>query len=259
MSRMLQPWAPAAEGPPYCAQIEPKRHPRTNHHVTSSPDLHDLASAYALDALDDIERREFERHLDGCAQCSEELESLRDTAAALAFVTESHAPPPELRDRLLTAVRQESPSNVVPFRRRFALPAVAAAAVAAAAAAIVLGLWASSLSNSLDEKRAALQIIANPSADRVALGRAGQVVVAPNGDAALISRLSHAPPGKTYEIWVIREGAAPESAGLFTEGKTGTPVMLDRQVPKGAQIGLSLERAGGSPKPTVILSVTETV
>ena len=39
-------------------------------------DLHHLAAAYALDALDDIERHEFERHYPTCDICSGEVEEL---------------------------------------------------------------------------------------------------------------------------------------------------------------------------------------
>ncbi len=223
--------------------------------------IHDLAAAYALDALNDSERREFEEHLADCEQCSTELAGLNDAAAALAYVAEGPAPPAELRERVLDRVHEErAPTNVVTLRRRrFALPAVATFAVVAAAAAIVLGLWASSLSSSLDQKRAALQIVANPASRHMQVGNANQVVIAPNGQAALVSGLSRAPQGKTYEIWVISGGKA-HPAGLFSQGRSGAPVLLGRRVPRGAQIGLSLERAGGAAThPTVILSVSQAV
>ena len=219
--------------------------------------IHDLAAAYALDALDDSERREFEEHLADCEQCSDELDGLGDAAAAHAYVPEGPAPPAALRERLLEQVHGERASNVVPLRRRVALPAVATFAVVAAAAVILLAVWASSLSNSLDQKRAALRIVADPAARHVELGSGNQVVVAPNGQAALVSSLSHAPQGKTYEIWVIT-GGAPRAAGLFDQGRSGAPVMLARRVPKGAQIGLSLERAGGAKRPSVIIAVSQT-
>jgi len=34
--------------------------------------------------------------------------------------------------------------------------------------------------------------------------------------------------------------------------------MLARRVPKGAQIGLSLERAGGAKRPSTLIAVSET-
>jgi len=221
--------------------------------------IHDLAAAYALDALDDPERSEFEEHLAGCPQCADEVGQLRDTAASLAFAVEGPAPPEELRERLIQQVRAEGPPNVVPLRRRrWPLAAAAVVAVAASAAAIVLGLWASSLSRSLDDKRAALAIVADPSARRVALGQDSVVSVLPDGKAALVSRIAHAPPGKTYELWVI-DGGQAKPAGSFLVGKRGNPVLLSRRAVKGSQIGLSLERAGGAEHPTVILSVSRAI
>jgi anti-sigma factor RsiW len=218
--------------------------------------VHDLVAAYALDALDDPERREFEEHLAGCPRCREELEGLRDAAAALAYVPEGPAPPPALRERVLQRVHDEQASNVVPLRRRVALPAVATVAVVAAAAAIVLAVWASSLSSSLDTKNAALAVLSNTASKRMPLGTASEVVVAPDGRAVVVSGLSRAPAGKTYELWVI-DGKSVRPAGLFSRGTHGTPVVLVRRVPKGAQVGLSVERSGGrSDHPTTIIGVS---
>jgi anti-sigma factor RsiW len=219
--------------------------------------VHDLVAAYALDALDESERRAFEEHLAGCERCRTELEGLRDAAAALAYVPEGPAPPPALRDRVLASVHEDRPADVVPLRRRVALPAVAAFAVVAAAAAIVLGLWASSLSSSLDTKTAALRVLSNPSSRHMPLGTASQVVVAPDGRAVVVSGLSRAPAGKTYELWVIDNHRAVP-AGRFSTGTRAAPVLLSRRVPKGAQVGLSVERAGGrTDHPTTIIGVTQ--
>jgi len=219
--------------------------------------IHDQVAAYVLDALDDSERREFEEHLATCEQCAGEVESLKDAATALAYVPEGPAPPPALRERVLQRVHEEAPSNVVPLRRRVALPAVATIAVVAAAAAIVLAVWGSGLSSSLDTKNAALGVLSNHDSKRVALGTSSEVVVAPNGQAVLVSRLSPAPAGKTYELWVI-DGHNVRPAGLFSQGTHGTPVLLVRRVPKGSQVGLSLERSGGrTDHPTTIIGVSQ--
>lgn len=215
--------------------------------------IHEQVAAYALDALDDSERRDFEEHLATCEQCREELEGLRDAAVALAYVPEGPAPPPALRDRVLKGVHDDRAPNVVPLaRRRFALPAVATFAVAAAAAAIVLAVWASSLSSSLDHKTAISQVLA--SGNRMRLAGGMEVAVA-GEKAVVVSALGAAPPGKTFELWVIQNGTA-RSAGLFNYASPITPILLSRNVPKGARIGVSVEPAGGSPRPTRIIGET---
>ena len=217
--------------------------------------IHDLAAAYALDALDDDERREFEEHLSRCEQCAERVQSLRDTAAALAYVPEGPAPPPALRERVLQRVHEQRRGNVVPLRRRIALPAAVSFAAAAAAAAIVLAAWASSLSSSLDRKTAIARVLGDPAAAQIELGVSSRVVVGSSGEAVLVSRLAPAPAGKTYELWVIT-GGTPRPAGLFADGARSSPVLLRRRVASGARVGLSIERSGGAPKPTHILHVS---
>ena len=98
--------------------------------------MHDLTAAYALDALDAVETREYEDHLATCDQCRSELAMLGIASGSLAFAVESPAPPAELRSRILEAARAERP-NVVPLRPRSSsrpVVALAAAAVAAKAA-----------------------------------------------------------------------------------------------------------------------------
>ncbi len=216
--------------------------------------LHELAAAYALDALDDSERQQFEEHLEGCEQCRDELEGLRDASAALAYVPEGTAPPPALRERVLQRVHEDRQANVVPLRRRVALPAVATFAVVAAAAAIVLAVWASSLSSSLDRKSAIARVLGDPTAARMSMGRSSQIVVGPNGEAVVVSKLDRAPAGKTYELWVIDRSGA-RAAGLFPAGSS-SPILVARRVPKGSQVGVSIEPSGGSEHPTTIVGVS---
>ena len=110
--------------------------------------IHELSAAYALDALDPAEEREFEQHLRTCDDCREEVASFEAVAAALAFGVESPEPPPALRERILERVEEER-GVVVPFRRRrAAFGLVSGIAAAAAAVAIGLGIWAASLGSS---------------------------------------------------------------------------------------------------------------
>src|SRR5205823_5159448 len=122
-------------------------------------DVHELAAAYVLNALDDEERRVFEAHLSRCTVCEEELASLRQAAVSLAYAVSAPLPPPGLREQMLEQARADrQPAPVIPLRRRlrpYALPALGGLAAAAAAAALALGLWAASLSHRLDEERGA--------------------------------------------------------------------------------------------------------
>ena len=102
--------------------------------------VHDLTAAYALDALDERERAEYEAHLATCEACRAELASLQEGAASLAYSVPAPAPPLQLRERILQQARSER-SNVVPLRRSRVNYALGAAAAVAATVAIALGIW----------------------------------------------------------------------------------------------------------------------
>ena len=65
-------------------------------------DLHVLTGSYALDALDDQEREEFERHLQHCPSCDAEVRGLCETAARMAMAS-AVAPPTRMEQRVLAA------------------------------------------------------------------------------------------------------------------------------------------------------------
>jgi anti-sigma-K factor RskA len=212
----------------------------------------ELTAAYALDALDDDETQAYEEHLAGCEICQNNLAALSGTMVQLAFAAPPVDPPPELRERILEAARaeRESPAqereNVVPLRpRRTWRPttrtAVAAALAIAACLVIGLGVWNISLSNQLNDAK---RLSAVPIE-----GAQGSVVVGAGDTGVLVvSNLSRAPAGKTYEAWVIdKNGARP--AGTFAGGGT-VAVKLEHPVRSGSVVAVTVERAGGADQPT---------
>jgi hypothetical protein len=139
------------------------------------------------------------------------------------------------------------------------MPAVASVAAVAACAAVGLGIWATSLSNSLDRERSAnaryaqaIDLVGEGAQVKALAAGEGGLLVAPGGGRAalVVCGLSRAPAGKTYEAWVI-EGNTPRPAGLFRGGGgCAPPVLLERAVPTGAIVAVTLERAGGVQAPT---------
>jgi anti-sigma-K factor RskA len=223
-------------------------------------DVHELTAAYALDALDADERERYEGHLAQCEQCRTELAGLGEAAAALALAAPSAAPPAELRTRILEAAAAER-ENVTPLpqRRLWLLRATAAAASVTACAAIGLGVWAATLSSRLSTEKThsaamqrAAEIVLDPASRKASLrGGRGEVAVDATGHGVLIvRRLPSAPHGQTYEAWVIPAGGTPQRAGLFEGGGTMTMVPLEQNVPQGAVVAATVERAGGVSKPT---------
>src|SRR3954468_8875700 len=206
-------------------------------------DPHADVAAYALDALDPQDEREFEQHLASCERCRDELAALREATAALAYGAVGPAPPPELKLRILDEAKAERPNVAsLPRRRSWTAPLAAAAAVAAAVA-IGVGVWAANRPAGND---AFTSVLTKPGAKLVPMGDRGALAVAPDGTAAIALTVPRAPAGKTYEAWVMSNGAA-KRAGLFSGS---TALRIQRPVPRGAVVAVTLEKAGGVEQPT---------
>ncbi len=68
-------------------------------------DTHSLVGAYVLDAVDDLERAAFTRHLTECEACAIEVAELREATAQLGDLFGGE-PPSSLRDTVLAEVSQ---------------------------------------------------------------------------------------------------------------------------------------------------------
>lgn len=227
---------------------------------TPTSDIHALSGAYAVDALDDLERAQFERHLARCPACRAEVASLRETSGLLAGTAET-APPEGLRDRVLAGIGTVRPlppaAEEPPARRRFrpvALLAAAAAVVAIAAGAVVWQPWVNEASQA-PRLSAVEQVLQARDAERY-------TQTFPDGSKAVLTRsqslnravivtedMAPPPPGKVYELWLDHEGIGMVPAGLMPEKEDAT-VVLEGDPATAVGAGITIEPAGGSEKPT---------
>ncbi|GEP37428.1 hypothetical protein NPS01_10910 [Nocardioides psychrotolerans] len=227
-----------------------------------SSDIHALSGAYAVDALDDIERAQFERHLDECPTCRSEVDSLREASGVLAeaaFV----APPAALRDRVLAGIETVRPlpplvSPVVSLateRRKRRFPAL----VAAAAVITLIGTGVAATQPWQDETTqfslsAADRVLQASDAEtwtkspvtggtiKVTRSRSlNQAVIEAKGLAKL-------PDDKTYALWLQHDGIMVP-AGLMTD-EGAVAVVLDGDPGTAEATAVSIEPAGGSKHPT---------
>lgn len=236
-------------------------------------DLHTLTGAYAVGALTADELAAFEKHLDQCPSCAEEVRELRETAARLGVAT-AIAPPPGMREYVLAAAprtRQLPPlgrrltthaaSRAAGKRRRWlARPAAVAAATAMAAAIALLAVLQVGTQHQLDQaqaqNRAIAAVLAAPGtridSSVATVGGTVSAVFAPRDHEAVITVSGMpAPPGThVYQLWVINAAGA-RSAGLLPGAGNGsaTPV-LATDVQPGDKLGITVEPAGGSAQPT---------
>ena len=213
----------------------------------------ELIAGQALYALSADDEERVALHVAECDQCRRQLREAEALAASLAYAVPAAAPPPDLRNRVLAAV--EPVVEAVPARRvearpqparrsRSWWPRIAAVAVPALAAAVVgLAIWNVSLHSDLSGLHSQL---AHGTAGN--LRGVGNVIVKPDGNATLYASIRPAPPGKTYEAWVIR-GKVALPAGLFQGGGT-VNLKLSRDARPGDVIAVTVEPAGGTKAPT---------
>jgi anti-sigma-K factor RskA len=216
-------------------------------------EIHALSGAYAVDALDEHERAQFERHLAECADCRAEVDSLRGAAASLADATEV-APPPQLRADVLAAITKVRPLPPLPSQlpdhgrgRRFRGLLVAAAAVA------VVGTGLAVTQPWDDELNPVDQVIAAADADRASVkidgGKATVYRSESLGRAALVTDdLPGVPDGKVYELWLQVDGAMVPAGLLDASGDQ--ELLLTGDASKATAAGITVEPDGGSKQPT---------
>jgi anti-sigma-K factor RskA len=228
-------------------------------------ELHTLTGAYALDALDPAERDRFTRHLPRCPLCENEVRGLQETAARLG-VAVAAVPPGSLRARVLAAaanIRQLPPETEPPPARaragRFPRPAALLAAVAVAVA-IVLGVMQAVTQRELGHARAQTQaveaVLSAPDARLLtratADGGRASVVVSRSRHALVLttSGLPALPAAKVYEVWFMAPGRI-RAAGLLSSPTGGrTAPLLASGLAAGDRIGVTVEPAGGTARPT---------
>ncbi|MFG2978632.1 anti-sigma factor [Streptomyces sp. NPDC048331] len=233
-------------------------------------DSHALAAAYALNALDPGEHEPFTDHLSRCEECRQEVAEFQATAARLAAAV-ALPPPPAMKRRTLAAVdgvrqlppRGSAPVSAVPLRgalRRKVGRFVVAASVAAAALFAGLAAWqhqeirhyeqqARQIEQRLDDVSTVLTAPdARAAHGRTSNGASATVVSSAARNKAVFTAggLPAPVPGTTYQLWLDHDGTMRPAGFIHQDGT----VLVDGDTADAAAIGLTLEPAGGSPRPT---------
>jgi anti-sigma-K factor RskA len=245
----------------------------------------DDAGAWVLGALPDDERERFAAHLPGCEICTREVAELQMVADTLPLAAAPVAPPPELKERIMSVVRAEAAvmqaageaADVVPDseppaaparpdvapapaerrerqrkerRAWWRLPSLALRPIPAAVAAAVLlavGVGGGVLLTGGDEARTVAAQVVAPSSPSA---RASLTV----GDDRTTLRVRDfpAPPrGRVYQVWLKRPGRPPDpTTALFTTRGGDATVEVPGSVEGVDQVLVTAEPDGGSRQPT---------
>lgn len=222
-------------------------------------DLHALVAPYALDAVDDLDRRRFEAHLLECESCTAQVSGFAAAAAVLA-AAKSEPPPPRVRSQILSAVASVPQNRTFggPRRRHLWRRILPALAVAAALVVPVVGATSYVTDQRDGADAAALAastsistVLASPDAatrSKLVAGGGSIRVVTSTARRAAVVAADQLPPlakGKTYQIWTLAGGSAT-SRGTFA---TSTVVTADR-LGSTDRIAVTVEPAGGSDRPS---------
>ncbi|HWM04243.1 MAG TPA: anti-sigma factor [Actinophytocola sp.] len=226
-------------------------------------DVHALTGAYVLDAVSDLERVEFERHLGDCDACRQEVAELRETATRLGTAAAVESPPwmkTAVMARI-SQVRQLPPdAGALASRRRasrWALRVSSAAAAVLLVTTTVLGVQLMRTEQSVEDAQAQTELMAS-------ILRAGDAQLVTQGDSSsgrmvmLASRaqdrmvlvtdgLPAAPAGSDYQAWTL--GEETRSAGLI-KPEDGRATLEVSGIDTAQQVGITVEPAGGSDQPT---------
>lgn len=244
----------------------------------SHDEIMELLGAYALDAVDDDERRAVEDHLTECPRCAAEVADHREVAAMLAYsgapapegvwskiADTLEEPPPELDLPGLTGARRAPDVPAVPDElaarreRRDRRPVLLGAA---AAVVLVVGLVAGSFiaaddsdTGSSDVAVASIETLArealnDPSAKQVSLSSpddapiAATAAVHSDGSGFLLgTSLPALDAAETYQLWGVREGVVV-SLGVLGNSPDVVAFHLD---PSTEALAITVETAGGVP------------
>ncbi len=200
------------------------------------------AAPYVLGALEPAEARAFMRHMRTCAVCRDEVAALAPVLDVLPSCVPRYDVSPELRRRVMHAVRSEPKFGDAPARERWRSPrrpwkpsAVAAALAVAVALVIVIASGSRGTQDRLI---------------RASVGLA-QLHIAGSRGELIVDHLPPAPPDRVYELWLQRGNGALAPSTLFEVTSRGTAALgLPGEVTGVTRVLVTVEPSGGSRVPT---------
>jgi anti-sigma-K factor RskA len=247
-------------------------------------DPHTLVGAYVMDAVAAGDRARFEQHLASCETCRAEVRGLREATAKLAAAA-AIRPRAGLREQTLLAagqirqlppVTEETPAGpVARWRtargtlawmtgagrpRAWVLRLAVAAVVVLVAVAVGMGTAMHGAEHRLNLAQgrtdAIATVLAAPDVTmltaQVTSGGSATVVMSHRASALVFTAagLPALPQTRSYQLWLMGP-AGPKSAGLLPAARGGmTGPMIISGLAPGEHVGLTVEPAGGSVRPT---------
>ena len=231
--------------------------------IGDHPDRDDLV-AYSLGAVHPREATAVEAHAPGCARCTRELEALAPAVAVLGESVEQLEPPPELRERVLSIVREEAgraETDSGPVRdearrarrgwRGLVLrPAMGLAALAIVAAAIG-GYLVAGNGDGGGRGAETVPVVAQQ-------GIGGTLAVGDTSSMLDLHGLHQLSGGEVYQVWVARGNSLRPSSNFIPDPSGRAMTAVDGHLGAGTKVMVTREPQPGrtTPTPPILLSAT---
>ncbi|MGE5696609.1 MAG: anti-sigma factor domain-containing protein [Candidatus Sericytochromatia bacterium] len=214
-------------------------------------ELLEVATPYALHAVNDCERAEIElRRSEASAAVArafdDEVRTVRETLALVSAAT-AVEPPAEMRDRVLAAVRP--PHKRFPWRTT----------LLAAAAALVVGLGALTAGLALrpaSTPTTAEQVFAAPDVHTVsgAIPGGGTATVVfsreKNAGVLVMNDVPPPRPGTVYQMWLIGNGGPTSAGTMDDEAVSPSTTAVLSNLGDSSALAFTVEPGAGSQRPT---------
>lgn len=232
----------------------PPRSTDTGPETLMDIDVHALTGAYAVDALDELERVRFERHLETCSDCVAEVRSFTETTSRLG-AAQAMTPPPALRAAVLEEIgrtRQVSPQgshrrapDVVVRSSRWLAVAAAGLLVAAAGLGGLAVDATRDASRSADVASVVTSVLTDPDrtvTDADFAGGRAAVVTAGDEVVVLADGVAAPPSDSVYVLWMLDAAGSPRSAGVVRETGDGSFVGHTTGFHSGETLAVTVEQ-----------------
>ncbi|CAN5780116.1 anti-sigma-K factor RskA [soil metagenome] len=223
-------------------------------------DLIDLATPYALYAVDDDERDEIEARLANARPFTadtffDEVRAVREAMASVSAAT-AMEPPAELRDRLLEAIAADNvrtlPKRSADRGRRNGLLAVAAA--------LLIGLGAVGIGIAVrptaPTTSTAQEIFSAPDVRTISgaipTGGTATLVFSHDRDAGVLVMNNVPPPteGTVYQMWLVDDKGATSAGVMDAKAVSPSTTAVLPDLGDSTALAFTVEPGGGSPQPT---------
>ncbi len=247
---------------------------------------------YFSGSLSETEAKRFEKHLETCPECQEELKELEALTSDLPYLSDPVEPPSGMKDRILENVLKNSNNEINSSENmeshldiinadenkqvtnkdvsqkknqnlKYWIMGLAACLVLSLAANVMnlSGRSASNQTNNQQEAKVMFNVPLSPTPKGTAQMNATAAMIKTDGEATLLIEGNHLKPisgNQVYQVWLLKDGK-PQAAGSFKPRSDGSGAIAYKLSKSDASqwdgVAISVESAPNhkTPKGTIYM------